>query len=62
MLEQYDDVIGIRDLCEILFIGKNRAYELLADNQIKGWRIGRVWKIPKAAVKEYIMGQSAVKC
>lgn len=29
LLEEYKDVINIKDLCEILNIGKNTAYKLL---------------------------------
>ncbi len=58
MLEQYDDVISVKELCEILRIGRNRAYELLQTKQIKGFQIGRPWKIPKSAVEEFLMNAS----
>lgn len=54
MLNQYDDVITIKELCDILMIGRNRAYELLKTKEIHGFRIGRIWKIPKASVEEYL--------
>lgn len=55
MLENYNDILTIQDLCEFLMIGRNRAYELLDSQQIKGFRIGRNWKIPKIAVETYIL-------
>ena len=58
MLNQYSDIMSVPDVAEVLSIGKNRVYELLENNAIKGFRIGRVWKIPKAAVQEYIIEQS----
>lgn len=58
MLSQYEDIMSVWDVAEVLFIGKNRVYELLESNQLKGFRIGRVWKIPKEAVKEFILTQS----
>lgn len=58
MLEQYDDVISVKELCEILRIGRNRAYELLQTNQIKGFQMGRPWKIPKAAIEKYLIEHS----
>ncbi|WP_313256634.1 helix-turn-helix domain-containing protein [Lacrimispora sp.] len=58
MLEQYDDVISVKELCEILKIGRNRAYELLQTNQIKGFQMGRPWKIPKIAIEEYLKTNS----
>lgn len=54
MLEQYNDVLTIEELCEILKIGRNRAYELLENGEIKGFRLGRPWKIPKISVEEYL--------
>lgn len=58
MLEQYNDILTIDDLCGILMIGRNRAYEILKSGSLKGFQMGRVWKIPKVAVIEYISAQS----
>ncbi|MDR1547508.1 MAG: helix-turn-helix domain-containing protein [Hungatella sp.] len=61
MFESYDDLVTIEDLCEMLGIGKNAAYELLHKKMIKSFHIGRSWKIPKKAVEEYIYLQSGIK-
>lgn len=61
MLNQYSDIMSVPDVAEVLSIGKNRVYELLENNTIKGFRIGRVWKIPKAAIQEYIIEQSNLR-
>lgn len=61
MLNQYSDIMSVPDVAEVLSIGKNRVYELLENNTIKGFRIGRVWKIPKAAIQEYIIEQSKLR-
>jgi excisionase family DNA binding protein len=58
MFNQYDDLVKVEDLCEMLSIGKNAAYKLLLSGQLKAFRYNRVWKIPKQAVIEYIMKQS----
>lgn len=58
MLEQYGDVISVKVLCEILKIGRNRAYELLQTNQIKEFLMGRPWKISKIAIEEYLKTNS----
>ena len=60
MFESYDDLVTIEDLCEMLGIGKNAAYELLQRKLIKSFHIGRSWKIPKKAVEEYIYQQSGI--
>lgn len=61
MFEIYDDLVSIETLCEMLSIGKNHAYDLLNKKQIKAFRIGRTWKVPKKAVEEYILSQSKLK-
>ena len=58
MLEQHSDILSVYDAAETLCVGKNRIYELLGNGNLKGFRIGRVWKIPKAALQEYILTKS----
>ncbi len=48
------EIITIEEMCEILNIGKNTAYKLLKNKDIAAFRIGRHWKISKAAVNDYI--------
>lgn len=54
LLEQYPDILTAEELCEVLNIGANAAYQLLNDGTIPAFRIGRRWKIPKEAVQQYI--------
>lgn len=54
MFEPYDDILTVEEACEALKIGYNAMYALLSTGQIKGYRNGRVWRIPKAALVEYI--------
>ena len=54
MFESYDDVLTVEEACEALKIGYNAMYELLSTGKLKGYRNGRVWRIPKAALVEYI--------
>lgn len=61
MLNQYNDIISVTDIAEVLCIGKNRVYELLESKSLKGFRIGRVWKIPKESLQEYITNQSGLQ-
>lgn len=55
MLEQYNELLTIDELCEILMIGKNLAYRLLTEKKIKAFRIGKKWKIPKTSVTNFIL-------
>lgn len=56
--DNYNDMISLDDLCEMLTIGKNTAYSLLKSGQIKAFKIGRIWKIPRESVSEYVLFQS----
>lgn len=54
MFKDYPDVLNVKQLCEILHIGKNSAYELLSSGEIKSRKIGRKYLIPKICVIDFI--------
>ena len=54
LLNDYPDILTVEELCEVLNIGANFAYELLNTKEIPAFRIGRRWKIPKESVIHYI--------
>lgn len=54
MLENYHDVINVKDLCVILNIGKNTAYKLLGEQEIPNKILGGKYIIPKQGVINYI--------
>lgn len=54
MLKEYDALLNVQELREILSIGRNSAYDLLKQGEIQAFRIGRNWKIPKDSVIHYI--------
>lgn len=54
-------LMSIEEFCNELDIGKNVAYQLLNSHTIDAFRIGRVWKIPRENVKEFIKKQAANK-
>ena len=58
MFNSYPDVLSVNQLCEILDIGKNTAYRLLQSGEIKSIKIGKVYKIPKKTLKDYIVKNS----
>lgn len=61
MFNHYKDIMDVYDVAEALCVGKNRVYELLESGSLKGFRIGRIWKIPRAALEEYALTQSGLK-
>lgn len=54
MFNEYSDVITIDERCEMLRIGRNKAYELLGTGKIKAFQCGRTWVISKEAVAEFV--------
>lgn len=54
-------IMTVQELSEYLCIGKNKAYFLLKNGTIKGFRIGSVWRISKEAVYQYIREKSGLE-
>ncbi len=61
MFEEYSDVLTVEEACEALRIGYNAIYDLLGSGKLKGYRNGRVWRIPKESVKQYILENARLK-
>lgn len=47
-------IFNIKELQEILKIGRSQAYSLVTSGQIKAFKIGKVWKISEDALNDYI--------
>ena len=62
MLEAYEDILTVEEACEALRIGKNALYELLLNKELKGYRNGRVWRIPKRSIIEFICAKTDLNC
>ena len=61
MFDYYDTLITPEEVADMLNCGMNTTYKLLKSGKIKAMRIGRVWKIPKRAVQEYIVQEAHMK-
>ena len=51
-----DDILNIEQFCELLDVGKSTGYKLLKSGRVKGFKIGKVWKIPTKSVEEFVSG------
>ena len=49
MFEQYDDILTIEEVAELLRIGMTQAYRIVRSGNLKGYKEGKDWKIPKKA-------------
>jgi excisionase family DNA binding protein len=55
IFREYPDVVDVEQMCEMLGgISTKTAYRLLRQNQIKHFKIGRTYKIPKLHIFEYL--------
>lgn len=54
MLENYNEVLTVQELQEILPVGKNAIYNLLKSNTIKHIRVGNKFIIPKQNVINFL--------
>jgi len=58
MFADYPDIVGIRQLMEMLQIGQVLAYKLIKNGDIKSRKVGREYKIPKQNIVEYILKET----
>lgn len=54
-------LFSVLELADYLGIGRNRAYSMLKNGIISGFRIGATWKVSKAAVDQYIIKNSGLQ-
>jgi len=54
MFREYADIVRIKDVQDMLKIGKNKVYELLKSGEIKSIRIGNKYIIPKKSVIDFV--------
>ena len=47
-------IFSPEEAMEELQIGRNAIYKLLASGELKGFKVGSNWKIPKKAIDAYI--------
>ena len=54
MFRDYPYVVSVEQMSEMLGISTKTAYRLLKDNEIKHFRVGRTYKIPKLHILSYL--------
>ena len=54
MFEKYPDILNVGQLCAALGVGRNTVYELIKSGQIRTVRIGRIHKIPKLFLIQFV--------
>ena len=54
MFRDYPDVLTPQQVQEMLGVGQRMAYQLLREGKIQNVRMGKLYRIPKAAVIDYL--------
>ncbi len=54
MFNNQYDILTPEETMDYLNIGRNTLYNLLNSGKLKGFRIGRNWKIPRKSLDEYV--------
>lgn len=61
MFEDFSDILTVDEACEALKIGHNALYELVNTGKLKAYKNGRVWRIPKISIQQFILENSKIK-
>ena len=51
-------ILSPEEAMKLLHIGRNSIYKLLTSGELKGFKVGRNWKIAKKAIDAYIDKQT----
>lgn len=54
MLNNAKDILTLKELQELLHIGKNTALRLVQSGEIEAFRVGKQWRVSKESVEKYI--------
>ena len=54
MLSNAKDILTLKELQELLHIGKNTALRLVQSGEIEAFRVGKQWRVSKESVAKYI--------
>ena len=54
MLNNTKDILTLKELQELLHIGKNTALRLVQSGEIEAFRVGNQWRVTKDSMIKYI--------
>ena len=52
-------LLRVRDVCRLLDVGRSTVYELIARGELPVIRIGRLVRVPRPALEEWIVRNTA---
>ena len=54
MFSEYDDIVSVEDVMEMLHLGRVTVYNLLKSGRIHTLRVGKKYVIPKKSVINFL--------
>lgn len=54
MLKNAADILTVPEVREVLYIGRNKLYELMRAGELTGFKVGRSWRVSKTALIAFI--------
>lgn len=57
MFRDYPDVLTPQQVQEMLGVGQRMVYQLLREGKIHNVRMGKLYRVPKAAVIDYLYSE-----
>lgn len=52
--EPISEYLTPREVMDLLYIGKNTLYKLLNSGELKGFRIGKQWRVERSELQKYV--------
>ncbi|WP_028549996.1 helix-turn-helix domain-containing protein [Paenibacillus sp. UNC451MF] len=61
MYDDYNEILTVPELAELLKIGMNSAYDLINSGEIESFKVKNSHRIQRSAVTDYIIRKSTKK-
>lgn len=55
MFSKYDDIVSVKDVMEMLHLGRVTVYNMLKSARIHTLRVGKKYAIPKKSVIDFLV-------
>ncbi|MFQ5462357.1 MAG: helix-turn-helix domain-containing protein [Phycisphaerae bacterium] len=53
------DILTVAEVARYMRISRDTVYRLAARGELRGRKVGRIWRFPKSAIEEYVHGNAS---
>ena len=61
MYDDYNEIITVAEMAEILRIGMNTAYKLVSSGKIESFKINNSYRIERRAISDFIIKKNKAR-